>query len=113
MTISNIPESERPLSEEFRVVAKEWVDLDAAANILEQTKSAVLSQKMAELGDIPVSHAERTVKASQDWSDHVSKIVEARHAADRKKLQLEYIRMKFNEWQSANANMRHEARLSR
>jgi hypothetical protein len=113
MTISDLPAKERPLSEQFRIVAKEWADLDNAANILEQTKSATLSKMMAALGDIPVTHAERKVKASQEWADHVEKICEARHKADVKKLHLEYIRMRFSEWQSANANMRHEARMSR
>lgn len=113
MTITDMPAKDRPLSEEFRIIAKEWADLDAAANILEQTKSAVLSQMMAKLGEMPVSHAERQVKSTVEWSDHVKAIVDARHLADKKRLQLEYIRMKFQEWQSANANMRHEARLGR
>ena len=61
MTVSSLPERDQPLSEQFRVVAKRWVDLDAAANLLEETKSAVLAQKMAELGDMPVSKAEMKV----------------------------------------------------
>ncbi len=53
-----------PWSEPFRVVAKQWVELDEAASLLEETKSAVLAQKMNALGDVPVSHAERAVKSS-------------------------------------------------
>lgn len=113
MTITNLPERDQPLSEQFRIVAKKWVDLDAAANLLEETKSAVLAQKMAALGDMPVSRAEMTVKASADWHQHIEKIVEARKEANLAKLQLDYIRMKHSEWQSVNANHRHEARLSR
>lgn len=100
-----------PISEQYRVVAKDWVDADAAANLLEETKSAFLSQKMAELGDVPVNRAERDVKSSPEWSDYIAKMVEARKLANRKRVQMEYIRMKSMEWQSAEATKRTEARL--
>lgn len=103
--------SNMPWSEQFRVVAKQWVELDEAASLLEETKSAVLSQKMNALGDIPVSHAERTVKASDEWRDYIEKSVRARTAANLKKVQMEFLRMKFSEWQSDNANKRAEMRL--
>lgn len=103
--------SNLPWSEQYRVAAKAWVELDKAATMLEETKSAVLSQKMAALGDIPVSHAERQVKASDEWLDFVKSMVDARSQANLKKVQLEYLRMKFQEWNSENANRRAEARL--
>lgn len=56
-----------PLSEQFRLAAKDWVDKDSAASMLEETKSAVLSQRMAALGDMAVSKAELQVKASPEW----------------------------------------------
>ena len=105
-------QSNRPWSEQFRIVAKEWVDLDKAATMLEETKSAVLSQKMAALGDVPVSHAERTVKSSPEWVDFITRMVDARSAANLKKVQMEYLRMKFSEWQSENASRRAEMRLT-
>ena len=75
-------ENERPLSEMFRLVAKEWVELDGAACLLEECKTAVLAQRMLALGgDKPVSHAEREVKASPEWTDYLTKMVEARSAA--------------------------------
>ena len=100
-----------PLSEQFRIAAKEWVEADAAANILEETKSAVLSQKMAALGDMPVSKAEMNVKASPDWHEHITKMVKAREQANLLKVKLEWLRMRFNEQQSAEATRRHEMRL--
>lgn len=100
-----------PWSEQFRVVAKQWVELDEAASLLEETKSAVLAQKMNALGDVPVSHAERTVKSSAEWQDYIEKMVRSRTAANLKKVQMEYLRMKFSEWQSDNANKRAEMRL--
>lgn len=100
-----------PLSEQFRIIAKKWVDADAAANILEETKSAVLSKKMADLGDMPVSKAEMTVKASDDWRSFIEEMVASRKEAARLKVQLEYIRMKFHEWQSYEATKRAEMKL--
>lgn len=99
------------LSEQFRIVAKKWVDADAAASILEESKSAFLSKKMADLGDMPVSRAELTVKASAEWTDYINKMTTARKNAATLKVQLEYIRMRFSEWQSHEATKRAEMKL--
>jgi hypothetical protein len=103
--------SNMPWSEQFRVVAKEWVDLDKAATMLEETKSLVLAQKKSALGDMPDNKAEKLVKASPEWMDYVTRTVDSRSAANLKKVQMEYLRMKFSEWQSENANKRAEMRL--
>jgi ribosomal protein S8 len=98
-------------SEQYRIVAKQWVDADAAADILEELKSATLAQLMTELGDMPVSRAEMQVKADVEWQGYIRSMVEARQKANKLKVQLEYLRMKFSEWQSENANKRAEMRL--
>lgn len=100
-----------PYSEQFRIIAKKWVDADAAAAILEETKSAYLASLMAQQGDMPVSRAELNVKASSDWTNYVVDMVEARKKASLLKVQLEYIRMRFNEHQSDEATKRAEMRL--
>ena len=100
-----------PLSEQFRLVAKKWVDADSAATLLEETKSAVLAQMMTACGDIPVSRAEMQVKASPEWTAHIEKMVEARRAASLLKVQLEYIRMQSSEHQSQEATKRAEMKL--
>lgn len=101
----------RPWSEQFRVVAKQWVDADAAATLLEDTKSAVLAERMQAHADLAVNRAEQIVKSSPEWRDHVEKMVNARKQANRLKVQMEYLRMKFSEWQSHEATKRTEARL--
>lgn len=103
--------SNLPISEEYRIVAKQWVDAEAAASLLEDTKSAVLAHRMAALGDMPVSKAEMQVKASDEWFAFVDSVVEARKKANLLKVQLEYIRMRSGEWQSAEASKRAEMRL--
>jgi hypothetical protein len=103
--------SNLPLSEQFRVVAKAWVDADAAANILEDTKSAVLAERMLELGDLPVSKAEMLIKGTPAWRSHVESICEARKKANRLKVQMEYIRMQASEVASFEATKRAEMKL--
>ena len=100
-----------PISEQFRIIAKRWVDADTAATMLEETKSAVLSRMMSDLGEMPVSRAEMTVKASEPWRDYIKEMVEARQKASLLKVQLEYIRMRFSEWQSMEATKRAEMKL--
>jgi hypothetical protein len=80
------------LSEQFRIVAKKWVEADSAAYM-------------------PVSRAETIVKASDEWSDFIAKMIEARKHASLLKVQLEYIRMRFSEQQSIEATARAERRL--
>lgn len=108
-----IPEDERPLAELFRIAAREWVDLDSAANLLEECKSAVLSERMQALGNIPVSRAELKVKASPEWREYLQKMVEARSAANLARVKMKWIEMRFSVWQSSEANQRAEVRLSR
>ncbi len=99
------------LSEQFRVVAKAYVDADSAASLLEETKSAVLARMMLSLGDMPVSRAEMQTKGSSEWIEFVTNMVKAREKAAFLKVKMEYIRMKFAEYQSIEATKRAEMRL--
>lgn len=102
---------DRPISELFRLASKQWVELDAAANLLEETKSSVLSERMAALGDMPVSRAEMTVKASKEWRDFLEAMVNARKSANLAKVRVDWIRMRAQEAMSREATARLEARL--
>lgn len=98
-------------SEQYRIAAKDWVEKDSAARLLEETKSAVLSQRMKALGDMPATHAEREVRASEEWFDFIEKMVAARTAANLAKVKKEWCRMKFSEWISMDATRRAEMKL--
>ncbi len=100
-----------PLSEQFRIVAKEWVGADSAANVLEESKSATLSQWMLALGDMAVSKAEMQVKASPEWKAYIDAMVKARERSNLLKVKLEYLRMRFSENQSSEATRRAEMKL--
>lgn len=102
----------RPLSEQLEIIGLEWADANAAASLLEETKSAVLAQKIALLGDdIPMNRAENAIKASQVWHDHLAAIVDARKRANILKIKYEAIKARLQEWQSHEANHRLQARL--
>jgi hypothetical protein len=103
--------SNLPLSEQYRLIAKKWVDAKAAADLLEESKTAVLSQRMIALGEQTVSKAEMTVKASTEWHEYLNEMIEARKKANMLKVQLEYIQMQFSEWQSSEATRRAEMKL--
>jgi hypothetical protein len=111
--IDEMPERDRPISEEYRIAAKEWVGLDGAARLLEETKTAVLSQRMKMQGSMPVSKAELIVKASEEWEDYIKRMVEARTAANLAKVKVEWIKMRMQEWISGDANLRNERKMSR
>lgn len=106
--------SNLPLTEQYAIAANEWVDAEAAAMLLEDTKSSVLAEMMAEAqvnGAKSIAAAEQASKASTEWREHVIKIVEARKEANRCKVRLEYLRMRFQQDMSRQANERLEAKL--
>ena len=104
--------SNEPWSEQWRIAASEWVDADAAARLLEETKGAVFAQMVLGQGDnIAVNRAENNVKGSPEWADHIRKIVEAKTHANKLKVKAEYIKMRYWEEQGANASKRAEMRF--
>lgn len=100
--------SNEPYSEQVRLKGLEWCDLDAAARMFEEGKTTYLAQRMAALGDMPVSKAEKEVKASADWSDYIKKMVRAKTLANRARIELEYLKMRYWEQSSQEANQRTE-----
>lgn len=101
----------RPYSEQFYEAGRDWSEKEAAASLLEDSKSAVMAQRQAMLGDMAVNKAEQIVKASSEWLEYIEKTVAARREANLAKVKTEFLRMKFSEAQSYEANARTEARL--
>ena len=115
--ITEIPDADRPLSEQWRIAAHQWVDAEAAAQLLEDLKTTSLEQFKQQLieaeGDMPDSHAERRVKSRPQWEQYIRDMVAARKEANLCKVKLDWLRMRFSEWQSRDANSRAEMRLTR
>lgn len=108
-------DSNLPISEQFRITAKKWVDQDNAASILEETKSVVLAERKNILikanPKLSDAAADRQARGEPEWKEFVVSMVEARTKANRLKVQLEYLRMKHGEMQSFEATKRQEMRL--
>lgn len=115
--ISELPEREQPISEQFRIVAKQWVDADAAASLMEELKTTSLEKMkqriIDEEGSMADNRAERQAKCDPEWEAYLRGMCAHRTTANKLKVQLEYLRMKFNEWQSMEASVRAEMRLSK
>lgn len=105
------PSNNLPWSEQYRIAGEEWADAEAAAQLLEDSKSSVMAQWQTELGDLPVNRAEQTVKASARWRGYIQDTVDARKAANIAKVRLEVVRMRAMEHQAKEANQRTELRI--
>jgi hypothetical protein len=104
-----------PISEQYRIVAKQWCDAEAAASLLEDTKSAMLSTRIRQLIEsepgIALNRAEAEVKSSAEWHEWIVGMVDARKKANLLKVQLKYLEMKDGERASREATKRAEMRL--
>ena len=102
-------------SERYHEVAVEWADADAAASLLEETKSAVLSDMVTEMLSknisMAVNRAEALVKSSSRWRAFVTDMVELRRKANMAKVTMEYIRMRHSEEMSQEATHRAASRI--
>lgn len=101
--------------EQFRVAALDWVDKHAAAELLEETKTATLAQKTQPLikAGTAVNKAEIEVKATDEWHQYLEEMVAARKAANRAKAKMEYVRMRFKEHEAKNYAARAEMNMTR
>lgn len=115
--ISELPESERPITEEFRLAALEYIDADAAAQLLEELKTATLAQLKSALivdrGEMPDSRADRIVRSGPDWKEYIERMVQARSVANKAKLKLEWIRMRERMQDRDSWLQRTERRMGR
>ena len=114
-TVRDLPRDQRPLSEQFRIVSKQWGDADNAAFLMDEMKTTVLAQRKADLISINPklsdAAAERMVKADPEWEKYIREMCAHRSRANLLRQQLRYIEMRHREWISADANARKELHL--
>jgi hypothetical protein len=53
------------------------------------------------------------VKASTDWREFLTSMVEARAAANLAKVKMRWVELRFTEWNNADANARRERQMGR
>lgn len=102
-----------PLSQQFYECGLKHADLHAAASLLEETKSTVLAQLALShtAQGVSVAKSELMAKADPVLEQHIKKMVEARRAANKAKVEMEFLKIKHWESQSQQATERTQARL--
>ena len=116
--VQEMPQRERPISEQFRIVANQYADANAAAKLMEEMKTTTLenikTRIMSEANEpMADNKAERLAKCSDDWKTYIKDMCGHRARADKLKLQLDYIKIKHSEQQQDRADARDEKRMSR
>ncbi len=105
----------RPLSEMYAQAGEEWADLEAAASLKEETRSAfkaeLIVRALASNSDLAHNKAETFVLASPEWREFVLDMVECRRKANRAKITREVVMMRSWEETNRSANERMAARL--
>lgn len=89
----------------------DWADKQAAFNILEDTKNAVLAQLMLKSQATSVAAREIEARASKEFTDHVQNTQEAMKAALKAKVQYESIKTWIDLKRSEEATRRAEMKL--
>src|SRR5882762_10013374 len=102
-------------SERYHEAAVEWADADAAASLLEETKSAVLSDMVTEMLSknisMAVNRAEALVKSSSRWRAFVTDMVELRRKANMANFPRENIGMRHSEKMPQEATLRPGSKI--
>lgn len=101
------------LAEQLLKHGTEWADLNAAAELLEETRKTLRSQiALKFLPDVSaVSKAEMMAEATQEYIDHVKSMVEARRLANRARVQFDADRTYIDMVRSLEATERATMRL--
>lgn len=90
-----------------------WADAEAAASLLEETKKSVLSDLRLRFVDEKTESArEARALAHEDYRDHLTKMVEARHAAHLARVRYDAIRALIDMRRTEAATLREQARLA-
>ena len=99
------------LFHKLTVAGNDWADKQAAYNILEDTKNAVLAQLMLKSQATSVAAKEIEAKASKEFTEHVQNTQEAMKAALKAKVQYESIKIWIELRRSVEATRRAEMKL--
>lgn len=99
------------LYHKLTTAGNDWADKQAAYNILEDTKNAVLAQLMLKSQATSVAAREIEAKASKEFTDHVNSTQDAMKAALKAKVNYESIKTWIDLKRSEEATRRAEMKL--
>ena len=89
----------------------DWADKQAAYNVLDDTKNAVLAQLTLKSEATSVAAREIEAKASKEYTEHVKKTQDAMKAALKAKVNYESIKIWIELKRSEEATRRAEMKL--
>lgn len=99
------------LFHKLTLAGDDWADKQAAYNILEDTKNAVLAKLMLKSQASSVAAKEIEAKASDEFTEHVRTTQEAMKAALKAKVHYESIKTWIDLKRSEEATRRAEMKL--
>lgn len=99
------------VTERIVELGEDWADKNAAADILEETKSALLSELKTFSMEKSDAAKETEAKANPKYKAHLESMVEARRVANRAKVNYEAAKTWTDLLRTKEANLRAEMKL--
>jgi hypothetical protein len=101
----------KSLTDRLIEAGEKWSDLNAAAEVLEETKSTLLGKLLSEHFDEPAWKAEAKAKSDPRYNEHIFAMVEARKAANRARVRYDSGKAFVELARSAESTRRAEMNL--
>lgn len=122
-----MPERERPLSEQYRIAGDEWVEAKFKRDKIKGLKNTMLERMKRDLVEqsdrdradglrqksLTNAEAERLVEMSTEWEQYILGLAEAERDTESAWIKCQELEMAFGEWQSREANARKERQMGR
>lgn len=99
------------IAERMRLAGEEWADLDAAANMLEETRKTVLAELVNLSQGGSMSAKESEALAHPDYKAHIVSMVNARKDANKAKVKYDSARTWTELVRTFEATKRAEMRV--
>lgn len=77
------------IAERMRLAGEEWADLDAAANMLEETRKSVLAELVNQASGGSIAARESEALADPAYKLHITNMVNARKEANRARVKFD------------------------
>ena len=98
------------IAERMRLAGEEWSDLDAAANMLEETRKSVLAELVNQSKGGSIAAKESEALANPAYKLHLTNMVNARREANRARVKYDTSKMWVELVRTSEATKRQEMR---
>lgn len=98
------------IAERMRLAGEEWSDLDAAANMLEETRKSVLAELVNQSKGSSIAAKESEALADPVYKLHITNMVNARKEANRARVKYDTARAWVELVRTSEATKRAELR---